>query len=108
MTSSYSLLGFFKGFQGHLRVSLPTPEIPHVENLPVFPLRAFNSARKLMNLGGIVKNNPILAHPQFSPARIARRGGRWMRNPGGKGFCREPRRLSAKEGGVEGLPQNLG
>jgi len=50
----------------------------------------------------------MLAHPQFSLARIARRGGRWMRNPGGKGFCREPRRLSAKEGGVEGLPQNLG
>jgi hypothetical protein len=37
MTSSYSLFGFFKGFQGNLRVSLPTPEIPHVENLPVSP-----------------------------------------------------------------------
>ena len=30
----------------------------------------------------------ILAHPQFSVTMIARRGGRWMRNLGGKGFFR--------------------
>jgi hypothetical protein len=30
----------------------------------------------------------VLAHPQFSPTGIARRGERWMRNPGGKGLPR--------------------
>jgi hypothetical protein len=31
-----------------------------------------------------------------------------MRNPGGKGFSRVHPGLSAKEGGIEGLPRNLG
>jgi hypothetical protein len=59
MTSSYSLVGFFKGLPGNLRASRPAPQIPHLENLSVSPQEGFNSARKLMNLGGIVKNNPI-------------------------------------------------
>jgi len=36
-----------------------------------------------------VKGEKKLAHPQFFPARTARRGERWMRNPGGKEFFQE-------------------
>ena len=37
---------------------------------------------------GNVKGKNRLAHPQFSVTMIARRGGQWMRNPGGKEFFR--------------------
>jgi hypothetical protein len=54
------------------------------------------------------KEAGLFAHPQFFLARIARRGERWMRNPGGKEFSRGHPVFSAKEGGIEGLPKNFG
>jgi hypothetical protein len=56
----------------------------------------------------VVDKGASPAHPQFSFTRMARGGERWMRNPGGKGFSRVRPDLSAKEGGIEGLPRNLG
>ena len=43
----------------------------------------------ILPFGDQIKKTPRIsgrtgAHPQFSAARIARRGERWMRNPGGK------------------------
>jgi hypothetical protein len=58
-------------------------------------------------LEGLVNPGEALAYPQFFLI-LARRGGRWMRNPCAKSSPESTGFASAKEGGIEGVLGNLG